>query len=460
MRSMVILVFMIYSSCGPNQPPEKIFEAWHLSGDNGINIKAAWDITTGSKDVNIAILDSGFTQDNPAFTTGRCEHKTHYVELEKTPKAKQHGTMVASVISTCENNTFNLIGINKRSNVQWVNLSTKVGAENDALLWALGEKNICKTSRFFDCDSDNSYPAHVINRSVGLASDRPDVDRRLLLPIIEQASRQSSIIVAAAGNDAINSDNDFPSSATGVISVGYTDRDGMASQYSNWGETVEIMAPGVGIPVARELGKDIVSGSSFASPIVAAVISLMRSVNPALNWKSAIYFMQSTAIPMDCHAYCIANRESAAQNQCKKDCCKGEKQTCTPGRLDAGAAVGAAKKAAVDGMINAALVDSDQYNVPMNYSPTPDGRSGEFTLRNVGGASGKYSITSPDGAFMFSHDEVVLAPMGQPKDSQKIILTTTNKWTALSPIRIASPESGVVSTFSDEIVLYTFTKYR
>ncbi len=282
-----------------------------------------------------------------------------------------------------------------------------------------------------------------------------------MLPVVEQAKRLESIIVAAAGNDPINADNDFPASATGVISVGSTNQDGVATKWSSWGETVEIMAPGEKISVATPAGKEYASGSSFAAPIITAVISLMYSIYPALNWKTAVYFLQSTAVAMDCHDYCIAGRERKVQDQCRKDCCRGESQVCTPGRVDAAAALSAAQKAASSGLPKVALVDSNKLLVGVSFKTTPEGRRGDFVLRNVGGASGKYLITSPDGALTFSATEIELAPKGQPNDSQKISIVTTKKFIGDkdAAIRIASPESGVLSTFSDEIVLYAKTDF-
>lgn len=148
---------------------------------------------------------------------------------------------------------------------------------------------------------------------------------------------------------------------------------------------------------------------------------------------------------MDCHSYCIAERDPLAQAECKKDCCVGDKQVCTPGRMDAGAAVAAAKNAASFGLPPVALIDADKYFVPVRAD------KGEFKLFNVGGAKGTYELSSPDGAIVFERTKqkltIELGAQGEPNSSMVIQLNTTNKFQTESRIRIASATS-------DEILIY------
>ncbi|HXW53120.1 MAG TPA: S8 family serine peptidase [Myxococcota bacterium] len=425
-------------------------------------------LTKGSKEVTIAVIDGQFLPKNGAFSQGQCDAKYELIDLTGGRLSLgYHGEEVASLISTCENNPLNLIGINRYSTVLWINNIHPPGILlNDLLLWANGDRNICKNSKKISCTFPNTQPADILNVSLGGPGLYPKTARMLYLPLAEQINSQSRMLVASAGNDSKSADLYFPTSATGVISAGSTAENGMAAAHSNWGETVEIMAPGENVPVAYLLGKALDSGTSFAAPIIAGVISLMRSVNPNLNWKTAVYFLQSTAVPMDCHAYCIANRDSKAQAECSKDCCKGNTQTCTPGRVDAGAAVAAAKKAVTEGLPQVALIDADKYwtgiKRELYWTGTKlekrEGRKGSVRIFNVGGGKGKYKITSPDGGLLFAGSqkelEVELAAQGHPGDSLNLDFVTTTLFDEEAAIRIASPESGVLSSFSDEIVLY------
>lgn len=440
----------------PKNKWESLSTPWYLFGKNGINIKPAWDITTGSEKVTVAVIDGGFSADNPAFSQGICLAKKEYFNfLSQQPnKAGDHGTQVASLINTCDDNPLELIGINRNSRILWLEGQDTPLSQMMVVRWAFGAKNACIHSQLIRCSSDNSYPAHVINISLG-AQIKGHSDyyknKWSTLYVTKEANDKGSIIVASAGNEGQNADFRWPSAMTGVISVGATNQNGDAWRQSNWGETVEIMAPGTDILVASINQKTIVNGTSFATPIVSGVVSLMRSVYAELNWKTASYILQSTAIKMDCHSYCIADRTKDAQTKCRQDCCKGDKQVCTTGRLDAGAAVARAQQTALHGLPAIALVDADKYFVHLN------GKKGAFKLFNVGGAKGSYKISSPDGSLLFNNrpeQEIVLGAKGTANDTVNISFVATTKFSLEALIRIASPESGLSDDFTDEMNIY------
>lgn len=444
-----------------SEPEDWPQESWHLFGENGINIIPAWEITKGSKNVTIAIMDRDFAPKNPAFSSGKCHAHTTLTGVQPANKSDYHGAMVASLINTCEGNSLQLFGINYNSPMLWV----ETGQSNfmsgiELLRWSAGDPKICQTAQFIKCSAPNDHPAHVINMSFGVPIEKNALAdfRRIFLATVIKARDLGSILVAAAGNSGINAEKLFPASATGVITSGFTTTNGTADADSNWGETVEIMAPGSEIPVAYDNDKMLADGSSFAAPLVTGVISLMRSVDPTLNWKTAIYFLQSTAVPMDCQAYCIANRTAERQAQCKKDCCIGNKQTCTPGRMNAGAAVKAAQRARIEGLPPVALVDTDRYWVGLTRSNNQR-FTGQFRLFNVGGKKGTYEISSTEGVLEFNGNSTIhveLAPKGKPGDSVLVTVKTLPSHLNRrdSSITIRSPESGQLSSFSDELTIY------
>lgn len=448
--------------------PAKPNEHWYLFGKNGINILPAWELTRGSKNVNIAVIDSGFSPDHPAFSEGKCPPKARLVEIAQGERQDaDHGTGVSSLIQSCEGNPLELIGINQVSPILWLERGKgNVGIGSELIQWGIGDTTICAQAKYISCPegSPNPNPAHIVNLSIGRSSieETAYVDRKILLPLVAQVNSKRKILVAAAGNDGKNADLEFPASATGVISVGYTDANGKAAPNSNWGRTVEIMAPGKGIPIAGDEGKDMANGSSFATPIVSGIISLMRSVYPALNWKTAVYFLQSTAVPMDCHAYCIAGRTAEQQNACQKDCCVGDKQICTLGRVDAGAAVLAAYKASLNGLPSVPLVDSDKYWVSLKINENYTQWEGTFTLFNVGASKGNYKITGPDGTLTLNGKEKIviqLAAKGQVGDS--VIITVTHPHKPLefnwkeAPIHIVNIDRDPTDHVPDRMTIYT-----
>jgi subtilisin family serine protease len=421
---------------------------WHLFDEKGINIEEAWNITNGSPNITIAVVDGGFVKDHPVFTTGNCEASYEAFDFFRQPFPINHGLNTSSVISSCPNNNTNLVSINSRSKMLLLEWG-EGNSENyeDLFIWAMGDKNICNTPRRgMQCNTINLNKPDVINASFGSYIDNM-ILRRIILRLIKWVNSQGTIIVASAGNDSHSADEHFPAAATGVISAGATTKQGITWGSSNWGETIEILAPGFAIPTANINGLALGNGTSYAAPIVSGVVSLMRAVNANLNWKTAIYILQSTATPLTCNEYCSEEYSQPARAKCQTDCCVGNKQVCTPGRINAGAAVKMAKELASK-IPNIALVDADNYYIDMLNN------HGELTVYNTGGSSGKYYISSKDPAITFDKTEIVLSAKGQPGDKATIQVFSQGNFAKEVAIRIASPDSGVLNTFTDEIVIY------
>lgn len=453
--------------------PAKPSEPWHLFGKNGINIRSAWEITEGNKDIRIAIIDHGFLPNHPAFTQGECRGKIEYFDfINGSSKSNYHGTQVSSLIKACKNNPLGLLGINQNAQLYWIDSyyeGDTILLTKELLRWTIGDSTICKDARFIRCLEPNNKPVHVVNLSFGTRypKDKVHSSRRNLLSFISTINTAGkTLLVAAAGNEGQNADLHFPASATGIISAGQTDSNGMAVHNTNWGKSVEIMAPGVDIPVADQSGKIAVEGSSFAAPLVSGTLSLMRSVYPALDWKTAVYFLQTTATPMDCHAYCIAGKNSLQQKNCKQDCCNGSKQICTPGRLNAGVAVQMAKQANISGLPKVSLVDADKYWIDVDFihpiNPDTPILEGTFRIFNRGGAVGHYKITSPSDYINFNGSKelsiVLLAKENREsfKDIKIVVIPPDGDWRESA---ITIEKINVNDGYADQLVVYTGLKY-
>jgi hypothetical protein len=448
---------------------------WHLIGKNGINILPAWELSQGSHSVSIAIVDLGFSPSSPAFMSCPQSYKVlDFVHGKRD--INDHGTKVASFVSTCPDNPLGLVGVNQKSEVLWLDMHSFKSLPQALVYWAAGLVDQKHSNDRLTFPAKIEKPVAVVNMSYGekfLIQEEEDsiaikylkmselVNNKLdnihghsnnpSLAIFDY-SRPGPILVAGAGNDGKNSGKIFPSAATGVISVGATTSNGFSTSFSNWGETVEIMAPGENLLAATKNGSELVNGTSFATPIISGVISLMKSVYKELNWKTATYLLQSTAVPMDCAAYCVGRQE------CEKDCCVGTKQTCTPGRVDAGAAVKAAAKMAQTDIVNMALIDAFPYYIKLEKSNTNNLYNAKFIVFNVGDKDGSYSISSENKELKFEPSEFIVPKKSQPQTGILVTVSSHNPQLPITAIRIASPESGKVSTFSDEITVYVGSK--
>ncbi|MCF7811170.1 S8 family peptidase [bacterium] len=138
----------------------------------------------------------------------------------------------------------------------------------------------------------------IINISWGYYENFNEHDNE----IIQFAHEQGCIIIGAAGNDweEYNQEDDvsdYPIAYDGVIGVASVTDEDIRAGFSNWGNLVDVVAPGERIYSCRPRNAyTSVSGNSAAAPIVAGLAGLLLSVNPDLNREQVLELMQNTAI--------------------------------------------------------------------------------------------------------------------------------------------------------------------
>lgn len=200
-----------------------------------------------------------------------------------------HGTIVAGIIAADTDNDIGIAGINPHARIMVLKA-----------LNAFGHTRASYVAEAIVYAADNG--ARVINLSVG----GPTLTR-IETAAIAHARAKGVVVVVAAGNEGVNVAEFGLAGADGVITVGATNLDDSHPNFSNWGPGVDIAAPGVDVLSLRArrtdtmLGiKDVpyeagtayvgedrryyrVSGTSFSTPIVAGVASLVLSARPELT---------------------------------------------------------------------------------------------------------------------------------------------------------------------------------
>ncbi len=140
--------------------------------------------------------------------------------------------------------------------------------------------------------------ADIINMSWG-----SDSTSQLQQDVMEYASGLGSLLVAAAGNES-TSDLHYPSALPGMVSVASVGKTDRLALYSNFGISVDVLAPGGAgtnrirstIPPSNYGDKE---GTSMASPVVAGVFALVKSLHPSWSNKELIQQVLGTADSVD-----------------------------------------------------------------------------------------------------------------------------------------------------------------
>ena len=274
-----------------------------------IDAEQAWNITTGSDRVVIAVLDTGFDVNHPDLApnlwTNPLEIPGNNVDDDGNgfvddvngwdfasadddgqdnnpddPAGQGHGTAVAGVIGAVGGNGIGVAGVMWNVSILPVKIFPEEG--NASLLSIINAiEYITMLKRDFGVNivaSNNSYGA----LSGADANDFDDAEEIA----IQNSTAAGILFVAAAGNDANNNDGpifaypaSYPNSL--IISAAATNNRDRLASFSNFGLTrVDVGAPGEQVrTTAVGGGYQYINGTSFASPYTAGVIGLLASAN-------------------------------------------------------------------------------------------------------------------------------------------------------------------------------------
>lgn len=257
---------------------------WHL---DRIYASSAWNITSGSSNVKLAVIDVGTDITHPDLFeqlyqnlvelngvrnvdddgNGLVDDVTgwDFADWDANPNPPNqdefHGTHVAGIALGARNGQF---GIGVAPNVKLLALRAGSGSSIYAGYQAM-----------YYC---GLMGVDIINCSWG-----GETMSAIEADAVRFAQERGCTIFASAGNDG-TSYLFFPASLPGVISVGATNRFDDPAQFSNTNLTISIWAPGVGIPAPLPSnGWGLLSGTSMASPVAAGVGALVKSINSQLT---------------------------------------------------------------------------------------------------------------------------------------------------------------------------------
>lgn len=230
----------------------------------------------------IFILDTGIDSKHEDLTD-------NYVSIDSRhdKDVQGHGTHCAGIASAVSNNGIGIASLNLTNKYTQIT-SVKVLSDGGSGT----QENIVDG---IILAADNG--ADVISMSLGgRASDKRE---RVYDRAIEYANKKGAIVVVAAGNESENAENHVPAKCKGAICVAAVDKNLNIASFSNSVISMQmpICAPGVDIfstfpgNTYRSL-----SGTSMATPYVAGLLGLMKSINPNITTAQAYKILNNTGI--------------------------------------------------------------------------------------------------------------------------------------------------------------------
>ncbi len=249
------------------RPPWQRTEDPYLNEQYALDLmqtKEAWDITTGSADVTVAIIDTGIDSGHDEFT-GRISplsYNAYFEEvgIDAVEDDHGHGTMVAGVIGAIKDNSKGIAGIAQNVELLVIKANTP-GEENF-------KDSVLIESMYYAVE----HGADLINLSLGgtYAND-------LTKDALDYAKEMGVIVIAASGNEG-NDERFYPAAFEGVLAVSAVDENRQMADFSNYGTHIDLSAPGFEIvTTTTNNGYVVTSGTSFAAPQVTGVLALSLS---------------------------------------------------------------------------------------------------------------------------------------------------------------------------------------
>ncbi|MGC9343048.1 MAG: S8 family serine peptidase [Bacteroidales bacterium] len=256
----------------------------------------AWDITHGSDDIVIGIIDNGFYPNHPDITNK---------VISSDGDSENHGTEVASVAAASTNNSIDVASLGWNTKLRlYDGINQTVGGESTTASKITAAAHYCDIINMsfgifrYVTLADLYEMAYYCPKKDKWVGSLITTNNSSISSAISNAISQGVICIAAAGNGTKNTGlpypelcdlnavpyTAYPAAYQDVIAVSGTTLDESTEVFNtnwNYGSFVDISAPGTGIKLATSNNSDTTkSGTSYSSPLVAALVSLILAFDP------------------------------------------------------------------------------------------------------------------------------------------------------------------------------------
>ena len=270
------------SSAGVTATDPYFPSEWHLTA---IKAPDAWAITTGSSNVLIGVIDSGGDWTHPDLAPSMVTGWNFLKGNTDTQDTVGHGTAVSGAAAAATNNATGVAA------VSWGNKIMPL------------------------LISDSSSPAYIsaLSNAITYAADRGvrilsvsicwTSPSSTLQSAVDYAWSKGSVVFAAAGNSSSSAPT-YPAATNNVVAVSATDVNGTLASFSSYGNWIDLSAPGNNI-LTTKLGGIYSAwyGTSFSTPITAAVGALVLSIKPGLSASSLVNLLEQNSDDLGAPGY-------------------------------------------------------------------------------------------------------------------------------------------------------------
>lgn len=273
----------VYGTYEPDDPD--LYDSDRVYTAELLNLFDAWNYTTGDPEIVIAVLDTGIAFEHPEFANKILPGYDFFNKDDDPADDHGHGTHVAGTSAARIDNGIGSAGICPNCSI----LPVKVLNQNNAGTWAGVAAGVTYAA---------DEGANIIVMSLGSVAGT-----KTIAEAISYAVEKGVLVIAAAGN--INSEKDFfPAAYPGVIGVSATVESDLRWSLSNYGDYVDISAPGHLIyGTHNDLdnlydGHLFMSGTSMATPHVAGLAGLLWSQDPSRTSDEIERLLLGTALDL------------------------------------------------------------------------------------------------------------------------------------------------------------------
>ena len=272
-----------------------------------INMDKAWEITTGKKDIVIAVIDDGFDLNHEELNKNIVKPYNVLSQNDNVygNEKLDHGTHVAGLAISKNNNNKGVCGIAPDCSF----MPIQIGHNNsrgfstssiiDGILYAINNgADVINLSIHTIYGEEAKYISeNMLKESL---KDISRDDEFFFQELFEIANDSNITIVFCAGNCEVLVGLDAMKRDSTIISVSAIDKYNKRASFTNFGKQSTISAPGVEIYSCKPGGKyAFADGTSMSAPIISGVVGLIKSVNPDLTNKEIIKILQKTGKKVD-----------------------------------------------------------------------------------------------------------------------------------------------------------------